>query len=57
MNRARLGLAIAGFVAALLSIVRNDTWLAWLAIALLAGSAILRLILRERSRAESGRED
>ena len=48
MTRLRLGLAIAGFVLALLSLVVNDSRLGWAAIAALIGSAIIRLIQRKR---------
>jgi hypothetical protein len=48
MSRFRIGFALAGFVAALLSVALNDDRIAWLAIALLAVSLILRLILRKR---------
>jgi hypothetical protein len=48
MNRARLGLALAGFVAALLSIALEDRRVAWGAIALLIASVILRLLQRRR---------
>jgi uncharacterized membrane protein YfcA len=48
MSRLRIAAAIAGFVAALLSVALDDTRLAWMAIALLTVSLILRLILRKR---------
>ena len=48
MSRLRIAAAIAGFVAALLSVTLDDTRLAWMAIALLTVSLILRLILRKR---------
>jgi uncharacterized membrane protein YfcA len=48
MSRLRIAAALAGFVAALLSVALDDTRLAWMAIALLAVSLILRLILRKR---------
>jgi hypothetical protein len=48
MSTLRIAFAVAGFVAALLSVALNDHRLAWTAIALLAGSLILRLILRKR---------
>jgi Flp pilus assembly protein TadB len=48
MSRFRIGFALAGFVAALLSVAVNDDRIAWLAIALLAVSLILRLLLRKR---------
>ncbi|HMH56877.1 MAG TPA: hypothetical protein VK535_11505 [Gemmatimonadales bacterium] len=48
MSRLRIVAALAGFVAALLSVALDDTRLAWMAIALLTVSLILRLILRKR---------
>jgi uncharacterized membrane protein YfcA len=48
MSRLRIAAALAGFVAALLSVTLDDTRLAWMAIALLTISLILRLILRKR---------
>ena len=47
MNRLRLGLALCGFVLAILGVATNDVRLAWGAIAVLLGSLILRLILRK----------
>lgn len=49
MNRLRVGLAIAGFVLALLSVALDDPRLAWGAIAVLTASLILRLIIRKRA--------
>ncbi|HYF40296.1 MAG TPA: hypothetical protein VD930_11445 [Gemmatimonadales bacterium] len=46
MKYARLGLAIAGFIAALLSIALDDRQVGWGAIALLTASLILRLLSR-----------
>lgn len=46
MNHLRLGLALCGFVLALLGVAINDVRLVWGAIAVLLGSLILRLILR-----------
>jgi hypothetical protein len=43
VNRLRIGLALAGFVAALLSVALDDRRLGWVAIALLAIALILRL--------------
>lgn len=54
MNRLRLGLAIAGFVLALLSVAVDDSQLGWGAIALLAASLILRLALRKGENTRSG---
>jgi hypothetical protein len=48
MNHLRLGLALAGLAVALLSVTLDDRQLAWAAIALLAASLILRLLLRKR---------
>jgi hypothetical protein len=46
MTAVRLGLAIAGFVAAVLTVVLDSPRLGWGAIALLLGSLIVRLIQR-----------
>jgi hypothetical protein len=54
VNRVRLGLALAGFVAAVLGIALNDQRLTWGAIALLIASIILRLLLRNRENGGSG---
>ena len=50
MRYARLGLAVAGFIAALLSIALDNRQIGWGAIALLTGSLILRLLGRKRDR-------
>ena len=42
----RLGLALAGFGVALLAVAFEDRWLGWVAIALLVGSLLVRLIQR-----------
>ncbi len=47
MRYARLGLAVAGFVAALLSIALDNRQVGWGAIALLTGSLILRVLSRK----------
>jgi hypothetical protein len=47
MRYARLGLAVAGFVAALLSIGLDNRQVGWGAIALLTGSLILRVLSRK----------
>jgi hypothetical protein len=54
MNRLRLGLVVAGLVLALVSVILDDHHLAWGAIALLTASLILRLVLRNREKTESG---
>jgi hypothetical protein len=48
MNPLRFGLAITGFVLALLSIALDDHRLAWAAIVLLAASLLIRLVRRKR---------
>jgi Flp pilus assembly protein TadB len=53
VNHLRLGLALAGFVVALLGVALDDSRLGWAAIALLAASLILRLLLRTRDNANS----
>ncbi len=45
----RVGLALAGFVAAVLAIALEDRRVGWLAIALLAGSLIARLLRRRNT--------
>lgn len=54
MRYARLGLAVAGFIAALLSIYLDDRQFGWGAIALLIGSLILRLLSQKRGGRKSG---
>ena len=53
MNRLRIGFALAGFIAALISVALDDRRVAWLAITLLILSLILRLIIRKRARMAS----
>jgi len=48
MSRLRIGFALGGFLTALLSVALNDDRIAWLAIALLLVSLILRMILGKR---------
>ena len=55
MRYARLGLALAGFAAAVVSIALNDQQVGWGAIALLTGSLILRLLSGKREDRDSGR--
>jgi hypothetical protein len=45
----RVGLALAGFVAAVLAIALENRRLGWLAIALLVGSLIARLLQRRNT--------
>jgi hypothetical protein len=49
VNRLRLGLAVAGLLLAALSVARENHELGWVAIALLAGSLIVRLLMRKRN--------
>ena len=48
MNHLRLGLALCGFVLAVLGMALGDERVVWGAIAVLLGSLLLRLILRKR---------
>ena len=48
MTYVRLGLACAGFAAALLAITFERPWIGWTAIALLAMSLLFRLLQRPR---------
>lgn len=54
MNALRLGLSLAGFVLAVLSITLDDRRLVWGAIALLAGSLLLRILQRNQDNSGSG---
>ena len=53
MSRWRIGFALAGFAAALLSIAYDDRRIAWVAIVLLAISLILRFLVRKREKQSS----
>jgi uncharacterized membrane protein YfcA len=57
MSQLRIAFVLAGFVVALLSVALDDHRLAWTAIALLAISLAIRLILRkgENRRRETDR--
>jgi uncharacterized membrane protein len=48
LTALRIGLALAGFVAAVVAIALEDHRVGWAAIAFLAGSLIVRLIQRRR---------
>jgi hypothetical protein len=48
VNRLRLGLALAGFAAALLAVSLGDKRAGWCAIALLVGSLVTRLLQKRR---------
>lgn len=53
MNRLRLGLALVGFVLALVSVALNHPRTGWAAIAALAASAIVRLVQRKGDKGNS----
>lgn len=48
MNRLRIGLALAGLIVAALAVAADNRLAGWLAIALLAGSLVIRLIQHRR---------
>jgi hypothetical protein len=52
----RLGLAFGGFAVALLAVAFEDERLGWAAIALLAGSLLVRVIERRRRASVDGEE-
>lgn len=54
MNALRIGLALAGFLVALVSVALDNRRIAWGAIALLIGSLICRILIRKRQNPESG---
>jgi Flp pilus assembly protein TadB len=57
VSRLRLGLAICGFVLAMLGVALDDLRLVWGAIAVLLGSLLIRLILRQRESGNSRPKD
>jgi hypothetical protein len=54
VTRLRIGLALAGFAAALAAIAFEQPRLAWGAIALLATSLLIRLIQRRKTDPRAG---
>ena len=52
MNHLRIGLALAGFIAALLAVSLGDERVGWVGIGLLLGSLLVRL-----SQKRTGKED
>ena len=48
LNQVRLGLSLSGMVVAVVAIMLNDRRIVWGAIALLAASLLLRLIIGRR---------
>ena len=48
MNRLRMGLAVMGFILALLSVALDDPRLGWAAIAVLLASLLIRLLVARR---------
>ena len=55
MTYLRLGLAFGGFAVALLAVAFEDQRFGWGAIALLAGSLLVRAVERRRSRSQAAR--
>ena len=53
MTRLRLGFALAGFGAALLSVALDDRRIGWAAIALLVISLIIRILLGKQANSHS----
>ena len=53
MSRVRLMLSLAGFVAAICAVVTDDRRIVWVAIALLFGSFLLRILQRKSPREHS----
>lgn len=49
MTGLRIGLALAGFAAAVIAVVLDQARIGWGAIALLTGSLIVRLLQRRKS--------
>ena len=50
MKRLRMSTAVAGFLAAALSVALDDHRVAWVGISLLALSLLLKLLARRRAR-------
>lgn len=48
LSKVRLGLSLTGMVVAVIAIMLNDRRIVWGAIALLAASLLLRLVIRSR---------
>ena len=48
LNQVRLGLSLSGMVVAVVAIMLNDRRIVWGAIALLAASLLLRLVIGRR---------
>ena len=57
MTYLRLGLALGGFAVALLAVAFEDQRFGWGAIVLLAGSLLVRVIERRRSRSHTAEEN
>ena len=53
----RLGLAFGGFAVALLAVAFEDQRFGWAAIVLLAGSLVVRVIERRRSRSQTAEDN
>ena len=48
LNQVRLGLSLSGMIVAVVAIILNDRRIVWGAIALLAASLLLRLVIGRR---------
>ena len=57
MTYLRLGLALGGFAVALLAVAFEDQRFGWAAIVLLAGSLVVRVIERRRSRSQTAEDN
>jgi hypothetical protein len=49
VTRLRIGLALAGFLAALLAVSRQDERIGWAGIALLSGSLLVKVVQKRYS--------
>lgn len=50
MNRLRLTLSLAGLGTALMGVLQRNQYLIWIAMGLLAGSVLLRIVAAVRTR-------
>ena len=48
LNQVRLGLSLSGMIVAVVAIMLNDRRIVWGAIALLAASLMLRVVIRRK---------
>jgi Flp pilus assembly protein TadB len=57
MMRVRMALGIAGLVAAVLAVTTENRVIFWVAVALLIGSLVVRIVARIRARRETTMQD